>query len=69
MNVNRSKEVWVESQTLNRVVSAQVAHLFSQQQPEDEEGKMRKRRRNEGEETHVAGRSNNETQRQLLTVQ
>lgn len=38
MTVNRSKAVWVESQTLNRVVSTQVAHLLSQQQPGDEEG-------------------------------
>lgn len=33
MTVNCSKEVWVESQTLDGVVSTQVAHLLSQQQP------------------------------------
>lgn len=34
--LNRLKEVWVESQTLNGVISTQVAHLLSQQQPGDD---------------------------------
>lgn len=33
----QSEEVWVKSQTLHRVVSAQMTHLLSQQQPADEE--------------------------------
>lgn len=51
VTVNRSEEVWVESQTLNRVVSTQVAHLLSQQQPGGEEGTEKKILRNDEEET------------------
>lgn len=33
----QSEEVWVKSQTLYRVVSTQMTHLLSQQQPAGEE--------------------------------
>ncbi|TNN79004.1 hypothetical protein EYF80_010683 [Liparis tanakae] len=42
MTTNGSKVVGVESQTLDGVVSTQVAHLLRQQQPEEEGGSEKK---------------------------